>query len=164
MTVMHHTTPKISPTTLFSDPAVPSPSAVLGATSDGNEPGWIIVETASQSFGGGAVEPGVKVDDGSKQTLKWGYGIGALFLTPLFCFVLFCFVFSTAHDFASTYLTSLATCYRCRHSLTPPRVPSLVTIDAPSPPFSLCLLGEQACQRPIRRCCYPPPTTAVRPR
>ena len=91
MTVMHHTTPKISPTTLFSDPAVPSPSAVLGATSDGNEPGWIIVETASHSFGGGAVEPGVEVDDGSKQTLKWGYGIGALFLPSLFCFVLFCF-------------------------------------------------------------------------
>jgi hypothetical protein len=91
MTVMHHTTPKISPTTLFSDPAVPSPSAVLGATSDGSEPGWIIVETASGAFGG-AVEPGVEVDDGSKQTLKWGYGIGALFLPPLFCFVLFCFV------------------------------------------------------------------------
>ena len=95
MTVMHHTTPKISPTTLFSDPAVPSPSAVLGATSDGNEPGWIIVETASHSFGGGAVEPGVEVDDGSKQTLKWGYGIGALFLPPLFCFVLFCFLYRT---------------------------------------------------------------------
>jgi hypothetical protein len=87
MTVMHHTTPKISPT-------VPSPSSMLGVTSDGgNEPGWIIVETASHSLGGRGAEPGgAEVDDGIKQTMKWGYGIGALLFLPPLCF-LFCFLY-----------------------------------------------------------------------
>ncbi|KAL3807770.1 hypothetical protein ACHAXA_007583 [Cyclostephanos tholiformis] len=72
MTVMHHTTPKISPL----DGGALSP--YVRSDGVGNDPGWIIVETASGGKGFTSGEPDAVVleDDSSKTGMKWGYGDG----------------------------------------------------------------------------------------
>ena len=74
MTVISHTTPKISP----FDAGGSSP--YVRSVPVGNDPGWIIVETASGGAGFVAGEDPPE-DDGSP---KWGYGAGAfLFYSAL---------------------------------------------------------------------------------
>lgn len=66
--VIHHITPKISPT------SAGTPSAVTG-----NEPGWIVVPTKTGVFltsdANGDNGDGTR-DDGSPTTLKWNFGAG----------------------------------------------------------------------------------------
>ncbi len=72
MTVISHTTPKISPL----DGGRLSP--YVRSVPVGNDPGWIIVETASGGAGFIAGEDPPPEDDGSQAGLTWGYGAGEL--------------------------------------------------------------------------------------